>query len=108
MRGGPTYPGERSREQMKLRPNGSTTLETSPTVHLQGVLLNSRLQYEVDKGVIAPHGITPIYNTTWRVEDLGELIKTRVAMWIKVKFDIKVHLVKDFKGYLDGMRKEKV
>ncbi|KAI8548067.1 hypothetical protein RHMOL_Rhmol07G0243600 [Rhododendron molle] len=44
-------------------------------------------------------------NATWRVEDLGELIKTRVAMCIKVKFDIKVHSVEDFKDYLDGMRK---
>ncbi|XP_058223037.1 uncharacterized protein LOC131332760 [Rhododendron vialii] len=35
-------------------------------------------------------------NATWQVEDLGELIKTRVAMWIKVKFDIKVHSVEDF------------
>ncbi|KAI8531507.1 hypothetical protein RHMOL_Rhmol11G0141200 [Rhododendron molle] len=31
-----------------------------------------------------------------------------VAMWVKVKFDIKMHLVEDFKGYLNGIRKEKV
>ncbi|KAI8548175.1 hypothetical protein RHMOL_Rhmol07G0252200 [Rhododendron molle] len=47
-------------------------------------------------------------NASWRVEDLGQLIKTRVAMWVKVKFDIKVHSVEYFKGYLDGMKKEKV
>ncbi|KAI8574390.1 hypothetical protein RHMOL_Rhmol01G0349600 [Rhododendron molle] len=44
-------------------------------------------------------------NPTWHVENIGELIKTKVAMWIKVKFDIKVHSVEDFKGYLNGTRK---
>ncbi|KAI8559205.1 hypothetical protein RHMOL_Rhmol04G0155100 [Rhododendron molle] len=47
-------------------------------------------------------------NASWRVEDLGELIKTRIAMWIKAKFDIEVYSVENFKGYLDGMRKVKV
>lgn len=40
-----------------------------------------------------------------RVEDIGDLIKTRVAMWIKVKFELKVYIVDDFKGFLDGIRK---
>ncbi|KAI8551451.1 hypothetical protein RHMOL_Rhmol06G0186800 [Rhododendron molle] len=38
----------------------------------------------------------------------GSYLKTRVAMWMKAKFDIKVHTVEDFKGYLDGIRKMKL
>ncbi|XP_058215313.1 uncharacterized protein LOC131326521 [Rhododendron vialii] len=46
-----------------------------------------------------------ISTQAWEVVDL---IKTRVAMWIKAKFDIKVYIVKDFKGYLEGIRKVKL
>ncbi|KAI8543636.1 hypothetical protein RHMOL_Rhmol08G0234000 [Rhododendron molle] len=56
---------------------------------------------------IARNGV--IFNNgsalAWEVMDL---IKTRVAMWMKAKFDIKVYTVKDFKGYLDGIRKVKL
>lgn len=37
--------------------------------------------------------------------EVGDLIKTRVAMWMKAKFDIKVYSVEDFKVYLDGFGK---
>lgn len=40
-------------------------------------------------------------NASWRVEDVGELIKTIVAMWIKSKFDLKVHTVEEFKVFLN-------
>lgn len=47
-------------------------------------------------------------NASTGVGQVGEVIKTRVAMWIKVKFDIKVYTVEDFKGFLDGVRKVKL
>lgn len=40
--------------------------------------------------------------------EVGELIKTIEAMWMKMKFDIKVYTVEDFKGFLDGIRKVKL
>ncbi|XP_058215516.1 uncharacterized protein LOC131326672 [Rhododendron vialii] len=36
---------------------------------------------------------------------LEELIKSRAAMWIKAKFDIKVYTVEDIKSNLDGVRR---
>ncbi|XP_058216922.1 receptor-like protein 43 [Rhododendron vialii] len=45
--------------------------------------------------------------TTWASE-VVDLIKTRVAMWMKTKFDIKIYTMEDFKGYLDGIRKVKL
>lgn len=42
---------------------------------------------------------------TTQAEDVGELIKTKVATWMKAKFDIKVYIVEEFKGFLDGIRK---
>ncbi|XP_058203040.1 uncharacterized protein LOC131317509 [Rhododendron vialii] len=40
--------------------------------------------------------------------EVADLIKTKVAMWMKAKFDIKLYTVEDFKGYLDGIRKVKM
>ncbi|KAI8542071.1 hypothetical protein RHMOL_Rhmol08G0110300 [Rhododendron molle] len=37
-----------------------------------------------------------------------ELIKTRTALWIKAKFDIKVYTVEDIKRNLDGVRRLKI
>ncbi|KAG5515827.1 hypothetical protein RHGRI_036766 [Rhododendron griersonianum] len=34
-----------------------------------------------------------------------ELTKTRVALWIKARFDIKVYTVEDIKRNLDGARR---
>ncbi|KAI8534362.1 hypothetical protein RHMOL_Rhmol10G0084400 [Rhododendron molle] len=44
-------------------------------------------------------------NSTTQAWEVGELVKTRVAMWMKAKFDIKVYSVEDFKFFLDGIRK---
>ncbi|KAI8534606.1 hypothetical protein RHMOL_Rhmol10G0103500 [Rhododendron molle] len=50
-----------------------------------------------------------IFNgATTRASEVVDLIKTRVAMWMKAKFDIKIYTVEDFKGYLDGIRKVKL
>lgn len=35
---------------------------------------------------------------------VGDLIKYRVAVWMKVIFDIKMYTVENFKGFLDGIR----
>ncbi|KAI8534834.1 hypothetical protein RHMOL_Rhmol10G0127300 [Rhododendron molle] len=43
-------------------------------------------------------------NVTSSLEEVVDLIKYRVTMWMKVKFDIKVYSIEDFKGYLDGIR----
>lgn len=48
------------------------------------------------------NGVSP------RVEEIGDLIKSRVAMWVKVKFDLKVYSVEYFKFFLDGIRKLKL
>lgn len=42
------------------------------------------------------------------VGEVGEAIKTKVAMWVKVKFNIKVYSVEEFKIFLDGIRTLKV
>lgn len=47
-------------------------------------------------------------NASTQVWEVGDLVKTRVAMWIKVKFNIKVYTVEDFKVFLDGIRKVKL
>ncbi|XP_058217560.1 uncharacterized protein LOC131328662 [Rhododendron vialii] len=44
-------------------------------------------------------------NSTKQPWEVGDLVKTRVAMWMKAKFDIKVYTVEDFKVFLDGIRK---
>lgn len=36
--------------------------------------------------------------------ELGDLVKTRVAIWIKVKVDIKIYTIADFTRSLDGTR----
>lgn len=41
-------------------------------------------------------------------EEVGDVIKTKVAMWMKVKFDIKVYSVDDFKNFLSGIRRVKI
>ncbi|XP_058203049.1 uncharacterized protein LOC131317517 [Rhododendron vialii] len=49
-----------------------------------------------------------IFNNTSRsASEVGDQIKTRVAMWMKAKFDIKVYSVEDFKCFLQGIRKLK-
>ncbi|XP_058203090.1 uncharacterized protein LOC131317570 [Rhododendron vialii] len=40
--------------------------------------------------------------------EVGDQIKTRVAMWMKAKFVIKVYSVEDFKCFLGGIRKLKL
>ncbi|KAI8570703.1 hypothetical protein RHMOL_Rhmol01G0057000 [Rhododendron molle] len=47
-------------------------------------------------------------NASTQAWEVGDLIKTRVAMWMKTKFDIKVYSVEDFKMFLDGIRKVKL
>lgn len=50
-----------------------------------------------------------IFNNVSRsASEVGELIKTRVAMWMKAKFDIKVYSVEDFRSFLGGIRKLKL
>ncbi|KAI8531863.1 hypothetical protein RHMOL_Rhmol11G0168900 [Rhododendron molle] len=50
-----------------------------------------------------------IFNgATTQASKVVDLVKTRVATWMKAKFDIKVYTVEDFKGYLNGIRKVKV
>lgn len=44
-------------------------------------------------------------NSTKQVWEVGEFVKTKVAMWMKAKFDIKVYTVEEFKIFLDGVRK---
>ncbi|KAI8556027.1 hypothetical protein RHMOL_Rhmol05G0221000 [Rhododendron molle] len=39
-----------------------------------------------------------------RSEEVVDIIKFRVAMWIKVKFNMRLCSVEDFKRYLDGIR----
>lgn len=34
-----------------------------------------------------------------------ELVKTRMVMWIKEKFNVTVYSIEDFKWNLDGFRK---
>ncbi|KAI8543503.1 hypothetical protein RHMOL_Rhmol08G0223300 [Rhododendron molle] len=46
-------------------------------------------------------------NATTSIEEVGELVKTRVAMWMKSKFEIKFYSVEDFRLFLDGVRKLK-
>ncbi|XP_058217366.1 uncharacterized protein LOC131328437 [Rhododendron vialii] len=40
-------------------------------------------------------------NANLSVEVVGELVKTRVAMWMKTKFGIKIYSVEEFKLFLD-------
>ncbi|KAG5527982.1 hypothetical protein RHGRI_028796 [Rhododendron griersonianum] len=47
-------------------------------------------------------------NASMLVWDVADLIKTRVAMWMRSKHDIKLYSVDDFKGYLDGIRSLKL
>lgn len=36
--------------------------------------------------------------------ELGDLVKTRVVIWIKAKVDIKIYTIADFTRSLDGIR----
>ncbi|KAI8522859.1 hypothetical protein RHMOL_Rhmol13G0029600 [Rhododendron molle] len=47
-------------------------------------------------------------NVSRSASEVGDQIKTRVAMWMKAKFEIKVYSVEDFKCFLDGIRKLKL
>lgn len=47
-------------------------------------------------------------NAVIEAEEVGELVKTRVAMWVKVKFNLKLYSVEDFRCFLDAIRKVKV
>ncbi|KAI8548528.1 hypothetical protein RHMOL_Rhmol07G0279500 [Rhododendron molle] len=54
-------------------------------------------------------GNDPNFNNTLRsAREVGDQIKTKVAMWMKAKFDIKVYSVEDFKCFLHGIRKLKL
>lgn len=41
------------------------------------------------------------------MEEITDLVKTRMAIWIKGKFDIKDYSIEDFKWNLAGIRKTK-
>lgn len=43
-------------------------------------------------------------NASTRAGDVGEQVKTRVAMWMNAKFNVKVYSVEEFKVFLDGIR----
>ncbi|XP_058189531.1 uncharacterized protein LOC131307140 [Rhododendron vialii] len=47
-------------------------------------------------------------NASMLVWDVADLIKTRVAMWMRTKHDIKLYSVDNFKGYLDGIHNLKL
>lgn len=47
-------------------------------------------------------------DATARSEEVVDIIKFRVAMWIKVKFNIRLYSVEDFKSFLDGIRSLKL
>ncbi|KAG5541489.1 hypothetical protein RHGRI_021344 [Rhododendron griersonianum] len=47
-------------------------------------------------------------NKTWEVDDILDLVKTRVALWIKGSFNLHHYSVQDFKWNLEGIRKVKV
>ncbi|KAI8546452.1 hypothetical protein RHMOL_Rhmol07G0118800 [Rhododendron molle] len=47
-------------------------------------------------------------NSSKQPWEVGDLVKTRVAMWMKTKFNIKIYTVEDFKVFLDGIRKLKL
>ncbi|XP_058180030.1 uncharacterized protein LOC131298566 [Rhododendron vialii] len=47
-------------------------------------------------------------NSAKQAWEVGDVVKTMVAMWMKVKFDIKVYTVEEFKVFLDGIRKLKL
>ncbi|KAI8538207.1 hypothetical protein RHMOL_Rhmol09G0084700 [Rhododendron molle] len=47
-------------------------------------------------------------NSSTSFEVVGELVKTRVTMWMKTKFAIKIYSVEEFKVYIDGIRKLKL
>ncbi|KAI8567591.1 hypothetical protein RHMOL_Rhmol02G0133600 [Rhododendron molle] len=47
-------------------------------------------------------------NSSKQAWEVGDLAKTRVAMWMKAKFDIKVYTVEEFKIFLDSIRKLKL
>ncbi|KAI8559837.1 hypothetical protein RHMOL_Rhmol04G0205900 [Rhododendron molle] len=43
-------------------------------------------------------------NATASSEEVVDIIKFRVATWIKVKFNVRMYTVEDFKRFLDGIR----
>ncbi|KAI8530573.1 hypothetical protein RHMOL_Rhmol11G0070200 [Rhododendron molle] len=47
-------------------------------------------------------------NVKRSASEVGDLAKTRVAMWMKTKFDIKVYSIEEFKSFLGGIRKLKL
>lgn len=51
---------------------------------------------------------TVFNNKAWEVDDIMDLVKTRMAVWIKGRFNLHVYSVEDFKWNLDGIRKVKV
>ncbi|KAI8546908.1 hypothetical protein RHMOL_Rhmol07G0155900 [Rhododendron molle] len=44
-------------------------------------------------------------NKPWEKAEVVDLIKTRLALWIKGKYNIKDYSVEDFKRSVDGIRK---
>lgn len=47
-------------------------------------------------------------NKVWEIEEVVELSKTRMAIWIKGKYNVKDYSVDDFKRCLEGIRKIKI
>ncbi|KAH7849459.1 hypothetical protein Vadar_018222 [Vaccinium darrowii] len=57
---------------------------------------------------IASRNEVILRNEVWEVEEIIDLAKTRMAIWIKGKYNIKIYSVEDFKRNLDGIRRLKI
>lgn len=47
-------------------------------------------------------------NKKWELEEILDLSKSRMAIWIKGKYNVKDYSVEDFKRCLEGIRKVKI
>lgn len=47
-------------------------------------------------------------NKAWDKDEMVDLVKTRMALWIKGKYNVNDYFVEDFKRNLDGIRKVKI
>lgn len=47
-------------------------------------------------------------NKVWEIEEVIDLVKTRMAIWVKGVYNIKDYSVDDFIRSLDGIRKLKI
>lgn len=51
---------------------------------------------------------TVFNNKVWELEEVIDLAKTRMALWIKGKYNVKNYSVEDFKRCLEGIRRIKL